>query len=103
VISRGVCQSLFAAAAAVLLDEAGITFRGVGFFSYRFADSITTLSNAHPPLPSIYLALWWKTSGFSPEVTREAGADRASLGLLAVWRLALRLTGSATVASGPWC
>ena len=51
---------------------------------------ITTLSNAHPPLPSIYLALWWKLSGYYPEVTREAVLLVASLGLLAVWRLAQR-------------
>ena len=58
----------------------------------------STLSNAHPPLPSIYLALWWKASGFLPEVTRQAVLMVAALGLLAVWRLALRLTGSAAVA-----
>ncbi len=59
---------------------------------------ITTLTNAHPPLPSIYLALWWKASGFYPEVTREAVLMVASLGLLAVWRLALSLVGSHAVA-----
>ena len=32
----------------------------------------TTASNAHPPLPSLYLALWWKASDFYPEVTRAA-------------------------------
>lgn len=59
---------------------------------------ITTISNAHPPLPSIYLALWWKVSGFHPAVTREAVLIVASLGLLAVWRLAIRLNGSPLVA-----
>ena len=49
-------------------------------------------------LPSIYLALWWKVSGFYPEVTREAVLLVASLGLLAVWRLAMRLLGVASVA-----
>jgi hypothetical protein len=58
----------------------------------------TTLSNAHPPLPSIYLALWWKLSDFLPEVTREAVLIVASLGLLAVWKLALRIHGSVAVA-----
>jgi hypothetical protein len=56
------------------------------------------LSNAHPPLPSIYLALWWKACGFYPEVTREAVLIVASAGLLAIWRLAMRLNGSALVA-----
>jgi len=59
---------------------------------------VTTLTNAHPPLPSIYLALWWKASGFFPEVTREAVLMVASLGLLAVWRLAMRLMGVPLVA-----
>ncbi|MGD0158206.1 MAG: glycosyltransferase [Terracidiphilus sp.] len=58
----------------------------------------TTLSNAHPPLPSIYLALWWKVSGYYPEVTREAVLMVAALGLLAVWRLAMRVVGVAAVA-----
>ena len=80
-------------------DEAGYYIPAAwDFFRTGSLIPITTLSNAHPPLPSIYLALWWKLSGFSPEVTREAVLIVASLGLLAVWRLALRLTGSAMVA-----
>ncbi len=59
---------------------------------------VTTLTNAHPPLPSIYLALWWKISGFNPEVTREAVLMAAALGLLGVWRLAMRLVGVGSVA-----
>jgi len=58
----------------------------------------TTVTNAHPPLPSIYLALWWKISGFYPETTREAVLLVASFGLLAVWRLAQRVAGSGLVA-----
>ncbi len=58
----------------------------------------STLSNAHPPLPSIYLALWWKLSGYFPDVTREAVLLVAALGLLAVWRLAQRVAGSSMVA-----
>jgi Gpi18-like mannosyltransferase len=37
-------------------------------------------------------------SGFYPEVTREAVLMVASLGLLAVWRLAMRLVGVGSVA-----
>ena len=59
---------------------------------------ITTLTNAHPPLPSIYLALWWKVLGFSPLVTRVAVLMAASLGLLAVWRLTMCLVGKSAVA-----
>ncbi len=80
-------------------DEAGYYIPAAwDFFRTGSLIPITTLSNAHPPLPSIYLALWWKASGFYPEVTREAVLIVASLGLLAVWRLALKLTNSALVA-----
>jgi hypothetical protein len=53
---------------------------------------------AHPPLPSIYLALSWKLFGFSPLVTRLAVLLVAALGLTAVWRLAMRLTNVPAVA-----
>ena len=80
-------------------DEAGYYIPAAWDF-YRTGSLIplTTLSNGHPPLPSIYLALWWKSSGFLPEVTREAVLMVASLALLAVWRLAIRLHGSLLVA-----
>jgi Dolichyl-phosphate-mannose-protein mannosyltransferase len=80
-------------------DEAGYYIPAAwDFFRTGSLIPITTLSNAHPPLPSIYLALWWKTTGFFPEVTREAVLLVATLGLVAVWRLAVQLTGSALVA-----
>ena len=80
-------------------DEAGYYIPAAwDFFRTGSLIPITTLSNAHPPLPSIYLAIWWKASGFYPEVTREAVLIVAALGLLAVGRLALQLTGSVLVA-----
>jgi hypothetical protein len=80
-------------------DEAGYYIPAAwDFFRTGSLIPITTVSNAHPPLPSIYLAMWWKAAGFVPEVTREAVLLVASLGLLAVWRLAMRLSGSAQVA-----
>ena len=80
-------------------DEAGYYIPAAwDFFRTGSLIPITTLSNAHPPLPSVYLALWWKISGFYPEVTREAVLMVASLGLLAVWRLAMRVVGVASVA-----
>ncbi len=80
-------------------DEAGYYIPAAwDFFRTGSLIPISTVSNAHPPLPSIYLALWWKASGFMPEVTREAVLMVASLGLLGVWRLAMRLTGVASVA-----
>jgi len=80
-------------------DEAGYYIPAAwDFFRTGSLIPITTLTNAHPPLPSIYLAIWWKVSGFYPEVTREAVLMVAALGLLAVWRLAMRVVGVASVA-----
>ena len=80
-------------------DEAGYYIPAAwDFFRTGSLIPTTTLSNAHPPLPSIYLAFWWKISGFYPEVTREAVLIVASFGLLAVWRLAHRVAGSGQVA-----
>ncbi len=80
-------------------DEAGYYIPAAwDFFRTGSLIPTTTLSNAHPPLPSIYLALWWKVCGYYPEVTREAVLVVASLGLLAVWRLAMRVVGVGSVA-----
>src|ERR1700733_4696657 len=80
-------------------DEAGYYIPAAwDFFRTGSLIPITTLTNAHPPLPSIYLALWWKIAGFYPEVTREAVLMVAALALLAVWRLAMRLIGVTSVA-----
>src|SRR5580692_8796389 len=80
-------------------DEAGYYIPAAwDFFRTGSLIPSTTTSNAHPPLPSIYLALWWKASGYFPEVTREAVLLVASIGLLGVWQLALRMSGSAAVA-----
>ena len=80
-------------------DEAGYYIpAALDFFLHGSLIPLTTPTNAHPPLPSIYLALWWKASGFLPEVTREAVLIVAALGLTAVWRLAMRLVGVAAVA-----
>ena len=80
-------------------DEAGYYIPAAwDFFRTGSLIPTSTLTNAHPPLPSIYLALCWKASGFHPEVTREAVLLVATLGLLAVWRLAMRLVGVASVA-----
>ena len=80
-------------------DEAGYYIPAAwDFFRTGSLIPITTLSNAHPPLPSVYLALWWKLSGFDPEVTREAVLIVASFALLGVWTLAKRIVGSGQVA-----
>ena len=80
-------------------DEAGYYIPAAwDFFRTGSLIPITTLTNAHPPLPSIYLALAWKLFGYCPLVTREAVLTVAALGLLAVWRLAMRLVGVPAVA-----
>ena len=80
-------------------DEAGYYIpAALDFFHFGSLIPLTTPTNAHPPLPSIYLALWWKASGFLPEVTREAVLMVAAFGLTAVWRLAMRLVGAPAVA-----
>jgi len=80
-------------------DEAGYYIPAAwDFFRTGSLIPISTTSNAHPPLPSIYLALWWHLGGFHPAVTREAVLIVASFGLLAVWKLAVRLNGSPLVA-----
>ncbi len=58
----------------------------------------STLSNAHPPLPSLYLAAWWKFAGFAPFTTRLAMLIVASLALLGVYRLGQRVTGRTSIA-----
>lgn len=80
-------------------DEAGYYIPAAwDFFRTGSLIPSTTLTNAHPPLPSVYLALWWKASGFYPEVTREAVLIIAAVGLLAVWKLVLSIHGSRLVA-----
>ncbi len=51
----------------------------------------TTLSNAHPPLVMIWLALCWKLTAYSPMVTRTAMLLVASFGLTALWLLGRRV------------
>ncbi len=59
----------------------------------------TTLSNAHPPLVMLWLALVWKLAGYSPLVTRTAMLLVAASGFTALWVLGRRVAGSATAAA----
>jgi hypothetical protein len=80
-------------------DEAGYYIPAAyDFFRTGSLIPTSTLSNAHPPLPSIYLALWWHASGYSPAVTRVAMCFVAAVALLGVYRLAVVLTGKSQVA-----
>ncbi|HKR29449.1 MAG TPA: hypothetical protein VJT08_03185, partial [Terriglobales bacterium] len=54
-------------------DEAGYYIPAAyEFFTSGHLIPQSVPSNAHPPLPGIYLALWWKLSAFKPAVTRTA-------------------------------
>jgi hypothetical protein len=50
----------------------------------------TTVSNAHPPLVLVWIALWWKSIGYAPLVTRSAMIVVAAFSLLGLFRLAER-------------
>ena len=81
-------------------DEAGYYIPAAwDFFRTGSLIPSSTLSNAHPPLPSIYLALWWKLGGMVPSVTRTAMCLIAAIALLGVYRLSLVLTGRIDVAA----
>ena len=80
-------------------DEAGYYIPAAwDFFRTGSLIPLTTLTNAHPPLPSVYLALCWKLFGYCPLVTRLSVLAVAALALTAVWRLAMRLAGVPAVA-----
>lgn len=73
-------------------DEAGYYIPAAyDFFRTGSLIPYSTLTNAHPPLPAIYLAIWWKVSGFTPVVTRLAICLVAAFALTAVFALVRRL------------
>lgn len=73
-------------------DEAGYYIPAAwDFFQTGSLIPTSTLTNAHPPLPSIYLAIWWKIFGFSPLVTRLAMLAVATFALWQVYLLAKRI------------
>ncbi|HTZ60447.1 MAG TPA: glycosyltransferase family 39 protein [Acidobacteriaceae bacterium] len=80
-------------------DEAGYYIPAAyDFFRTGSLIPTTTLPNGHPPLPSLYLALWWQ-SGFTPAVTRTAMCLVTAIALLAVYRLGMLLNGRPRVAA----
>jgi hypothetical protein len=80
-------------------DEAGYYIPAAyDFFRTGSLIPFSTLSNAHPPLPSLYLAFWWKVFAFAPWVTRLAMCAVSSVALLAVYRLAIVTTRKPRVA-----
>ena len=63
----------------------------------------TTLSNAHPPLVMLWLAFWWKFSGFTPAVTRTAMLLVSAFALLGLWRLARDVANQQVAAATVLC
>ena len=76
-------------------DEAGYYIPAAWDF-YRTGTLIpqSTVTNAHPPLPSILLAGWWHLSSFVPSGTRTFVCMVTAAALLAVFRLSSRLLGA---------
>ena len=71
-------------------DEAGYYVPAAyDFFRTGTLIPFSTLTNAHPPGLSLYLAAAWKLFGFAPITTRISMCLAAALALAAVWRLAL--------------
>ena len=81
-------------------DEAGYYIPAAfDFFRTGTLIPFSTLTNAHPPGLSLYLAAAWKVFGFSPLTTRVSMCLAAAMGLLAVWRLALAALGDKAAAA----
>ena len=81
-------------------DEAGYYIPAAWDF-FRTGSLIpqTTLTNAHPPLPSILLAAWWHLSGYVISGTRTLVCMVAAAALLGVFKLAKNLTTNAVAAT----
>jgi hypothetical protein len=63
----------------------------------------TTVSNAHPPLVLAWIALWWKSVGYAPLVTRSAMLGVAAFSLLGVFRLAERTANMQVAIASTLC
>src|SRR5947208_9744409 len=80
-------------------DEAGYYIPAAWDF-FRLGTLIpqTTVTNGHPPLPSILLAAWWHLSGYVISGTRTLVCMVAATALLAVFKLAKTLTNTEVAA-----
>ncbi|HWB32596.1 MAG TPA: glycosyltransferase family 39 protein [Acidobacteriaceae bacterium] len=81
-------------------DEAGYYIPAAWDF-YRTGTLIpvSTMTNAHPPLPSVLLAGWWRLWGFVPIATRTLVCMVSAAALLAVYRMARGLVGTRAAAA----
>jgi 4-amino-4-deoxy-L-arabinose transferase-like glycosyltransferase len=74
-------------------DEAGYYIPAAwDFFRTGTLIPQSTVTNAHPPLPSILLAAWWHLSGYVVSGTRTLVCMVSAAALLGVYRLAKTLT-----------
>ena len=74
-------------------DEAGYYIpAALDFFHTGTLIPHSTLTNAHPPLPSILLGLWWRLSGYHIAATRTFLAMVAAAALLGIFRLVRLVT-----------
>ncbi len=80
-------------------DEAGYYIpAALDFFRTGALVPHSTLTNAHPPLPSILLAGWWHLGGGAISGTRTFVAMVAAAGLLGAFRLGRVLAGTVVAA-----
>lgn len=63
------------------------------FFRLGTVIPVTTVRNAHPPLPSVVMAAWWKIFGFHILSTRLLMCVVTTFALLAVFKLARMFVG----------
>ena len=63
----------------------------------------STVSNAHPPLVMVWLALWWKVVGYAPAMTRSAMIVLAAFALLGVFRLAESVSNTKIAIAATLC
>ncbi len=80
-------------------DEAGYYIpAALDFFRTGSLIPHSTLTNAHPPLPSVLLAAWWHVGGLAISGTRTFLAMIAAAALLGAFRLARQLAGPVVAA-----
>ena len=81
-------------------DEAGYYIpAALDFFRTGTLIPHSTVTNAHPPLPSVLLAGWWQLAGTSISGTRTFLCMVSAAGLLGMFRLARQLAGNAVAAA----
>lgn len=85
-------------------DEAGYYIPAArDFWLTRSLIPHSTVSNAHPPLVMVYLALSWTLFGYSPVVTRTAMLLVGAFALLGVFRLAKRVANTEVAVASAIC